>query len=637
MGARTLYDVLQSFPGLFLSIDDIGFPILGIYGLLGQNRVQLFLDGIRQNDPYDGAAFLSLPAQVIDYIDVYYGPGGTWYGDGSLVGIIVVNTKSLSEIRYFSYLGSDASIGGGLLTTVRTSRLKAGTFGSFSAFRFIDEPTSFISKTSSFVDSNSERLNLKDLWAFAFIDAKISNTAQAHAVARSSLVKESYGPTRSFSEPQRLFGQNKTAWITDLHLLKKKAQKNALDIFLSTGVFRGHNYSHHDFSSESAKNLDDHYNALRLEIGTKFHFKPLRGHDLFVGVGGVIQGANQAMHIISTSNDPEHGKPTEQTPMKFGDHPLLFGRPSSWFDVINGHVYGFIQDEWQIKAPLLVALGSRLFLPIESGRFSSALLPNIGMVLTPISRFRLKLAYQTSLRTASFFEKSDRLYEAISMGLRDALTPAELAPEKSRSLESSILYVDYFGDTQYRTGVSGHISKIDDAISFERAEPLTNRNELHVFGLRSTSEVIFTGGHHVSLGFFYSLGHRKVFDENGYPTCSAGIFNLFKNAPSCPVDYAIPRVMIRASIFFDLLSLGSLNLANSFIGAHEIADISRTPFSLFDATYQTKPLFRYMICFANIKTGFGGFRYKTNSPDLFRSRQSFHGGFLVTAGLNISI
>ncbi len=53
--------------------DRFGRPTVGIYGLLGLSRMQIRIDGLRQNDPFAGAAALNLPASVIDFINVTTG------------------------------------------------------------------------------------------------------------------------------------------------------------------------------------------------------------------------------------------------------------------------------------------------------------------------------------------------------------------------------------------------------------------------------------------------------------------------------------------------------------------------------------------------------------------------------------
>lgn len=637
MGARNLLDVLASFPGLFLGKDRFLRPQLGIYGLLGQNRILFLIDGVRQNDPFDGSASLSLPADAIDLIDVYFGPGGTWFGEGSLLGVIAVTTKHLPGYRHWSFFSTDLSMGGGLSAAFKGDRIKATLLGSFSAFNQIDKQLS--QHQGSNPGNNMESFSLKDLWASGFVDAKISNAAQAHVLLRTTLSTEIYGPSFSaLSALDKTFNKREIAWITDLHLIKKRAQKNALDIFFTTGFFRGASgiFATGHSIYDHFHRLTDRYDALHLELGTKFHCKPWPSHDLFFGVGGVLQGITTGTHILSDTDDKSSTESLKESKMDFGGTAWIFGRPSALFDASSGHVYTFIQDEWQIKAPLLVAIGARALLPIEDGDISAELMPNIGAVLTPISKIRFKVAFHTSLRAPTFYERSDRLYDAVAENLGAPFIPKKLAFEKSRTLEASVWYGDISGVTQFKSGLTAHFSKVEDAISSDPKAPLSNRHELYIAGARSINEVNFAQGHRFSLGVFYSIAYRKDFDEKGYPKCRARIFNLVSDQPPCDTDEGVPRLMLRAIMYFDMLSLGSVNLSGSFMGMTKVIQVITEPVSQFDVTYLSKPIWRHLTCFFALKGAIGGLRYETKSPNL-TSGHLYPKGFLATIGLNIGL
>lgn len=597
MGAKTLLDVLNHFPSIWVSRNNLGWPSLGIDGVMGQNRLQILIDGMRQNDPFDGQAFLSLPAFVIDFIDVYYGPGGTWFGEGSLIGVVAVTTKQMPEIRQFSYFGSDKSIGSGMLAAIKRNRFKMSAFASFSALH--QGPGLNFATTNSSQGTDLQKFTLKDIFTSGFIEAKISNSAQVFAWLRSTFIAEEYGPSSDSLFAHASFGQRKIGWLNDIHLIKKKAQKNVLDLFFSFGLFQGINTITTEYSPIMAgyKNLADHYQTVRMELGGKFHVKPGYGHDVFLGLGAVLEGTKDGTHILSNNLS----KPTRSFPMEF------LSPASFLYSTSCSHIYGFLQDEWQIKSPLILTMGSRLLLPIKHHNSSFEFLPNIGMALIPISKLRLKIAYQTSLRSPTFYEQSDRLYDAVADKLPNPLLGHALSFEKSDTIELFMGHSDILANAQFKNSLTMHLSKLTDAIMKSPNIPLNSRRGVYLGGMRFINEVTFAAGHSFALAISYA-----------------------KALPG------MPRLLLKANISFDLLSFGGLNLANVFASMSEQDDMVTHPYSLFEATYLSKPAFRYLVFFLTIKNAFGGHRQRLNATDL-PPADLFLKGFFAAVGLTISI
>lgn len=623
LGAHTLLEVLASFPGMFVGKDRFGWPSLGMDGALGQQRLGIFIDGVLQNEPFTAQGFLSFPAHLIDHIDVHYGPAGTWFGEGSLMGVIEVATKQWQKILYHGFMATDQGLGGGLSFTHKNDRYKAGINASFSA---LHQTQTYEQEPRFSLRSSVNSFSLKDVYVSGFLDLKLSQAAQTYVVLRSSLMHEVFDPQIGLTDASKAFGQSRMAFINDIHVVKKRAQKNALDIFCTAGYFRGH----HHLSGPGGANLNDRFAAMRLEGGAKFHLKPWAAHDLFLGVGGVIKGITTAEHEVSNN----HGN--IKNSFKFSSPSMLFGHTIDSFRSAQGHIYGFIQDEWHIRTPIMLALGTRAILPIESKKFSGELMPNLGLVLTPMSRLQFKISYQTSLRSPSFYELSDRTFDAMADDLTRPSDPAVLGFERSRSLESSLWYLTLFDATTIKNGLSIHIAKIDDFIAPDKGV-LTNNHELYILGTRSMNEVSFAGGHRFSLGLFYAIAHRKDFDERGYPTCKTSFFNIVTGQDGCDIEKSMPRFILRTSIHLDLLSFGSVSFGNSFLGMTTISDVIKDPYSLLEATYQSKPLWRYLVWFLTIKGGLGGKVYRADQVQSIAPRSFFFERLMAIVGLTISL
>lgn len=104
-GHRTLTDILQSIPGLYLSYDR-NYRYLGVRGFSQpgdyNSRVLLLIDGHRVNDNvYDqaplGTEFV-LDVDLIDRVEFVRGPSSSVYGSNAFFGVINVVTKRCRQI-----------------------------------------------------------------------------------------------------------------------------------------------------------------------------------------------------------------------------------------------------------------------------------------------------------------------------------------------------------------------------------------------------------------------------------------------------------------------------------------------------------------------------------------------------------
>src|SRR5215470_723596 len=98
-GHRTLADILQSVPGLYVTYDR-NYSFLGVRGFnLGDNnnRVLLLVDGHRLNNSLSDSAYLGtefiLDVDLIDRVEIIRGPGSSLYGNNAFFGVINVITR----------------------------------------------------------------------------------------------------------------------------------------------------------------------------------------------------------------------------------------------------------------------------------------------------------------------------------------------------------------------------------------------------------------------------------------------------------------------------------------------------------------------------------------------------------------
>ncbi len=103
MGATELHEVLETIPGLHVSIQPFTYDY--IYTMRGirngtNSQVLVLLDGNRFSVPFQGRAMtgLELPIEDIQRVEVIRGPGSALYGADAFAGVINIITKKAKDI-----------------------------------------------------------------------------------------------------------------------------------------------------------------------------------------------------------------------------------------------------------------------------------------------------------------------------------------------------------------------------------------------------------------------------------------------------------------------------------------------------------------------------------------------------------
>ncbi|MFP2932754.1 TonB-dependent receptor plug domain-containing protein, partial [Pyxidicoccus sp. 3LG] len=124
LGARTVADVLDVVPGLYVSRDVQGFHRTSVRGLRNDAELLFLLNGQRLNNFFDGKALMNLPVENLERVEVIRGPGSALYGAGAFLGVVNIVTDRTDGVR-------TAVSGGGFFE--RDDRLAATVDGHASA------------------------------------------------------------------------------------------------------------------------------------------------------------------------------------------------------------------------------------------------------------------------------------------------------------------------------------------------------------------------------------------------------------------------------------------------------------------------------------------------------------------------
>lgn len=140
LGLRTLEEVLQTLPGVFIQHDPLGRVRITIRaaptsetGTSSENVLLLF-NGHPLNEPLGSGATsvnLDIPADDIEQLELLRGPGSVLFGDGALGGVISVTTR-LGDLD-----GIEASVGLGSFGTQRHYVRVGSVIGDFAISGFV--------------------------------------------------------------------------------------------------------------------------------------------------------------------------------------------------------------------------------------------------------------------------------------------------------------------------------------------------------------------------------------------------------------------------------------------------------------------------------------------------------------------
>jgi len=113
-GAKTVQEVLESVPGVFLH-NQTGNPAESTLDLRGFPRgtsLAVFLDGVRLNGIQDNTVRWDvIPLEDVERIEVYQGASGPLYGGGAIAGVVNIITRSQPGIPRLDLKGGAGSFG----------------------------------------------------------------------------------------------------------------------------------------------------------------------------------------------------------------------------------------------------------------------------------------------------------------------------------------------------------------------------------------------------------------------------------------------------------------------------------------------------------------------------------------------
>jgi len=100
LGIKNVFEALALVPGVELTKELSGVPVIVFRGVTQKSEVKLMIDGVTINNTYRGSIYyyLDFPVELIDRIEVIRGAGSILYGSNAISGVINIITKNTQDV-----------------------------------------------------------------------------------------------------------------------------------------------------------------------------------------------------------------------------------------------------------------------------------------------------------------------------------------------------------------------------------------------------------------------------------------------------------------------------------------------------------------------------------------------------------
>ncbi|MCK5829024.1 MAG: TonB-dependent receptor [Methylococcales bacterium] len=482
MGATELCDVLDTVPGLHVSIQPVtGDPLYSMRGIRNDlnSEILLLLNGARYVVPYNGGFMtgMSIPVEAIQKIEVIRGPGSALYGANAFAGVINIITKKAQDIA-----GTEIGIRGGswdtqsawglhgnhwqgwdIATTLQYSHNNNDGNRIITADAQSALDTTFGSKASlapGEIQTQTERwnahLNLHrkhldiDFWAFKNVDGKL-RAGIGTLDNKGSLKGENYLTNLSFSTEDLIenleLNVNANYLYTNIAANLYHLPDRALAPIDNIG----------NINLSSPTGLVFFPNGMRTQLGIENQVAALEISSLFKGIENHLIRLSTSFRYeqVHTKESRNHGIGIINGTQSIVDGKLtdITGTDLASLENTSRSIWSVaLQDEWQLSDNWHLTTGIRYD---EYSDFGSTFNPRAALVWTINDQLSSKLLYGRAFRAPSFLEqkqKNSQLFEGNPNITPEIINTAELA-------------FDYHPHHNFRSSINFYFYEIDDVIS----------------------------------------------------------------------------------------------------------------------------------------------------------------------------
>ncbi len=581
MGAQTIRDVLETIPGIGITIMRHGKFETEVRGIktVNSEKVLFMIDGHRINIPITGgAAFLfdDIIVANIEKIEIVRGPGSALYGTGAFLAIINIITQKAEDIG-----GVRIEVRGGSFDTWGTNVLFGKSIGELGISGHID-----------FLDTNGAELAVEEDYA-----GLIGQPSEAPGETNDCLKKKDLSLNINYKDiywHNRYVEKNRGDYIGVASSLGDKSEIDLKQWFSVLGI-------KHTVLPELDIKLEGYINQMELDILWEL-FPPGFLGVYSNGLLGKPQTKNQTLGVeiqldyeLFKQNMLTLGWNLERIKQFDTKHtanfdpntmmPLVsFQNAPNWNKNVTRRVWAlYAQDSWNITDDISLTAGGRYD---HYSDFGDTFNPRGGLTWQIIQPVGLKLLYGSAFRAANF----EQLYNINNPA---QLGNPDLNPEKITTYEVEL---DYQIISQLMLRLNYFNNQIKNLIV---VEPLptgelrfeNNDGTTKIDGLEMELQGQIKGGHYGYINYTY-LNPK---DEDGHriPDVALHRGNLGLNLSLCKYLNSHTKVLImgkryradqdtRDELDAHVIVSESLILKNLL----DNFEIQATVFNLFDEDYQ---------------------------------------------------
>ncbi len=636
-GARDLLDILKVSVGLDVSKEANGYFKVSYRGLREDMRMKLVIDDGHAQDAYSGRNFWQIPADLIERVDIIYGPDSVEFGVGAVAGVIRVISRRQDGISAHVYGGGFSAYAGSLVIGGRlaggqhylTAQIESeeGPKLAIPADRFSSQG---IVRDASDMFTHAQRF----LFSSTFnSDIVVSKKMDMHLLSSGQLFWQQRGPYIGAFDV--VGPKSKLSWLlwnVDMRWHVPYAKSNTFSVQFYANQNLIDNFSQltpapyvvddmvngpHVFNDGILSDVK--YNVLTLGSEIKNIINLFKDNVLTVSAQAESSGILKDSFSIAMNSSLE-GSPQKIAPLPglqltqnkpcdlYGFNSALYGACRMTFSVMA-------LDQWQIEKPLQLFAGFRWF-SFSDVKFDlkSHLNPKFGAIIIPGRGLMLKIILQQGVRVPTFKELHDqtpRIFSNILPG--QFLGNSQLKPEIARAVAINLSYNQTYQNVQYLIETSGHFSEVSNAI--EKIDTKGDQNNLsnqgcyYVFGAEANTEARFQDGSYTFFNVAWYRSYWQDLDAAGNSNCQMGFLRDESSKNKCSLITNLPQLRVNAGMNLMLGRLGSLYMVaelgsqrhnNMRSNLEEQRQFQIAPYTLFNVSFRSRPFFNYFVLHGSI-------------------------------------
>ena len=410
LGITNIFEALGLVPGVQLSREISGVPVVVFRGMMQKGEVKLMIDGVTINNAYRGSIYyyFNFPIELVERIEVIRGSNSVLYGSGAISGVINVITKNsqknVQDTLFVSTGNNDDNLGGFLYSS-QLDDIKLSIDSYYHKDnKMIQNPNSIAGNSDRHLNDYSIGVNISNEH-FGFLGR-----------IKSSEVGNAYGIFGIYDVSKDIYDNQNNSYLAELSYKNSINHDTKLSFLLGYNRYEQNVDAHHPLlnSIESQYKEDSYYSELNI-ISNNF-----KKHTLLIGV---------KLETVRTLQ-AEWTAPI----------PFISDKDSS-----RKSLSLYFNDNYSLSQNIDITAGLRYD---NYFNFGDSLSPNFGLVYRASDTIRLKTLYSHAYRIPSWIELTSN---------------SSLKAEKADSIEAGLVYKQNSLNTLrvnlFATEVQGMITK----------------------------------------------------------------------------------------------------------------------------------------------------------------------------------